>query len=153
MAAGVDEDAAIRRHLATHAVALAVQGVPLLYLNSLFAVGNDTATFARTGHGRDLNRGRLALAGLEAALGDPTSPAARVWAGLRTMLATRASSPAFHPQAAQRVLDSPDGTVVVERVAATGERAVVAVNLTGRRQRLTTPDVELDPWQDVWLTA
>ena len=153
MAAGVDEPTAVARHLATHAVCLALQGVPLLYLGSLFGAGNDTATYARTGHGRDLNRGRLTLAGLEGALADPSSRAAQVWSGLRAMLATRASSPAFHPASAQRIVDSPDGTLVVERLAPTGERAVVAVNLTDRRQRLTAPDVALDPWSSRWLVG
>lgn len=150
-AGGFDEATAIRRHLATHAVALALQGVPLLYLGSLFGVGNDAATFARTGHGRDLNRARLTLAGLDSALGDPRTRAARVWSGLRSMLVARASSPAFHPAAAQVVHDSPDGTVVVERIAPSGERAVVAVNLTDRPQPVTAPiRVDLTPWQDVW---
>ncbi|MFT3851134.1 MAG: alpha-amylase family glycosyl hydrolase [Ilumatobacteraceae bacterium] len=152
-AGGSDEATAIRRHLATHAVALALQGVPLLYLGSLFGVGNDTATFARTGHGRDLNRARLTLAGVDSALGDPRTRAAGVWSGLRAMLATRASSPAFHPAGAQVIHDSPDGTVVVERIAPSGERAVVAVNLTDRPQRVTAPiRVGLAPWSSEWRT-
>jgi glucosylglycerate phosphorylase len=154
MGVGVDEDTAIRRHLATHAVALALRGVPLLYLNSLLGAGNDTATFARTGHARDLNRGRTTLAALDTDLADPGSRAARVWSGLRTLLAARASSPAFHPAAAQRIHDSADGTVVVERLGAAGERAVVAVNLTDRPHRVTAPvAVELAPWQVLWLTG
>jgi glycosidase len=151
MSVGVDEDTAIRRHLATHAVALAVRGVPLLYLNSLLGTGNDTATFARTGHARDLNRGRTTMAELAAALDDPTSRAARVWEGLREMLARRAASPAFHPHSNQTVHDSPDGTVVIERTAPGGRRAVVAVNLTDRAQRVIAPvSVELAPWQVAW---
>ena len=87
LGAGFDEATAIDRHLASHAIALAVRGHPLLYLNSLFGVGNDEATFARTGHARDLNRGRLRRNELDAALREPSSRASRVWAGLRSMLA------------------------------------------------------------------
>ena len=130
LGAGFDEATAIDRHLASHAIALAVRGHPLLYLNSLFGVGNDEATFARTGHARDLNRGRLRRSELDAALREPSSRASRVWAGLRSMLAARASSAAFHPAAAQVVHERDPSVVLVERVAANGERAWVAVNVT-----------------------
>ena len=44
--------------------------------------------------------------------------------------------------------------MVIERIAPTGERAVVAVNLTGRRQQVTAPArFDLAPWQDVWLVS
>lgn len=145
---GVDEDTAIARHLATHAVALALAGVPLLYLNALFGVGNDTGAFAATRHGRDLNRQRHRAADLDAALADPTSRAARVWTGLRGLLDARRSDPRFRPDAPQRVLPSPPGTFVVERDGS----AVVAVNLTDEPVTVDLPGgpAELGPWAVSW---
>jgi sucrose phosphorylase len=156
LGAGFDEATAIDRHLASHAIALAVRGHPLLYLNSLFGVGNDEATFARTGHARDLNRGRLRRTELDAALGEPSSRASRVWAGLRSMLAARASSTAFHPAAAQVVHERNPSVVLVERVAASGERAWVAVNVTRSPIDVDSPDsstLTLAPFGWYWRTA
>ena len=156
LGAGFDEATAIDRHLASHAIALAVRGHPLLYLNSLFGSGNDEATFARTGHARDLNRGRLRRSELDAALREPSSRASRVWAGLRSMLAARASSTAFHPAAAQVVHERNPSVVLVERVAASGERAWVAVNVTRSPIDVDLPDgttLTLAPFGWHWRTA
>ncbi len=59
LAHGVDDDEALARHVATHALMLALQGVPLLYLGALAGDINDVDGFARTGHARDLNRRRF----------------------------------------------------------------------------------------------
>lgn len=129
--AGVGDDEARRRHVATHAVMLALAGVPLLYVHSLTGSANDRARFAVSGLGRDLNRGRFAdPAGYARALA-----AGAVWAPLRRMLEWRRSSAAFHPDAAQRVHDAPAGAFVVERGAA-GERALVATNLAAAPVRV-----------------
>ncbi|MEO7398480.1 MAG: hypothetical protein ABIW84_07950, partial [Ilumatobacteraceae bacterium] len=139
MAHGHDEDAAIARHLAAHAIALALRGVPLLYFNSLFGIGNDETTFAATSHGRDLNRGRSGVARLTAELDDPLSRSARVWTGLHALLRRRSGSAAFHPAAEQHILDSPDGTLLIERRGADGVVAVVAINVTAGDQLVDLP--------------
>jgi len=137
------EDVAIARHIATHAVALSLPGVPLLYLNSLFAVGHDTNTYVATRQGRDLNRMRHRRADLDAALAEPGSRPARAWAGLRRLLDARRADPAFHPAAPARVLGAPVGVFALER----GEQAVVAVELAGRGGEVALPPgrwVDLD---------
>jgi glycosidase len=176
MGLGVDEATAVRKHLATHAVALAMQGVPLLYLNSLFGIGNDTNAYARTGHGRDLNRTRLRTAALEADLCRATTVAAQVWTGLRAMLDARRSSPAFHPSAALVTHDCPDGTMMVERFGMAGQRALVVVNLTNQPHTVHPPrgpwvltlrspadapmaspgsdgPLRVAPWQSLWFVT
>ncbi|GJM38596.1 MAG: sucrose phosphorylase [Acidimicrobiales bacterium] len=118
---GADDETADDRVLATHAVMFALAGVPLVYAHSLAASGNDTARFAATGHGRDLNRGRFAApaAFLDAA----TSRGSE----LLSLLARRRSCPAFHPDADQRIRPAERGLFVIERSAGSS-RALVAVN-------------------------
>lgn len=128
MAGDVDEDEAIARHIAAHAVALALPGIPLLYLNSLFGMGNDDATYAATGHARDLNRRRHRRGALDAALADRTSRATKVWAALRDLLERRAGDPNFHPQDPVRILDAPPGEVIIER-GPSGAATTVRVQL------------------------
>lgn len=132
------EDAA-RRHLSSHALALAMRGVPLLYLGSLVAAANDTATYGRTGHGRDLNRRRWQAEDLDALLGTPGSREQASLSGISAMLQVRRQHAAFSPAAAQVVHGEQDGLVVVERLPADGCRAAVAVNVSGRPVVLELP--------------
>ncbi len=127
---GFAEDEAIARHLATHAVMLALRGIPGIYAHSLLGSSNDRAGYEESGIKRRLNREKLVLAPLEALLCDPATRAHRVLAGLREMLQVRRRHPAFHPDAEQRVLDAPGHVLAIERVAATGERARVTVDVT-----------------------
>jgi sucrose phosphorylase len=161
-------DAALDRHIAAYAIALALRGVPLLYAHSLFASTNDHDTFARTRHGRDLNRASFDLLALEAQLADRHSSQARCWSRLQEMLNTRAMTPAFRPDSAQEVLDGPDAVFGLRRTASTGEEAVVYVNVSGEETRVdvppgswkqlpdgrvVSPRLRLPAWSSVWLIA
>ena len=167
MAAGHGEEAAMDRHVASHAVALALKGIPLLYTHAVLASGNNVAAFERTGSGRDLNRAQLSEPDLRELLSDPNSRAARSWSRIGSMLATRAASTAFHPGASQNVLDGPDELLIVHRRSQheNGE-ALVIVNVSdhpvradlaegrwiaGRRSRVEAV-LDLPRWSTVWLT-
>jgi len=139
MAAGHDDEAAMRRHLSSHALALALRGVPLLYLNSLVAASNDTEAFERTGHARDLNRRRWDTTELAHRLSTPGSRESTALAGISAMLQVRREHAAFSPDAAQVVRGEHPSLVVVERIPAGGCRAVVAVNVSGEPVPLDLP--------------
>ncbi len=161
----------MRRHLSSHALALAMRGVPLLYLGSLVAAANDQETYARTAHGRDLNRRRWEAAELDRLLAVPGSREATSLAGISAMLQLRRQHAAFSPEAAQAVHGRQDALVVVERVPSDGCRAAVAVNVSGRPVVLELPpgrwarvdsgaDLDgaavaagdrLQPWENAWF--
>ncbi|WP_336921305.1 alpha-amylase family glycosyl hydrolase [Aquipuribacter sp. SD81] len=138
--AGHDEATAMRRHLSSYALALALRGVPLVYLGALLAAGNDTATAARTGHARDLNRARWDAADLELLLTTRGTREEASLAGLSDMLLLRRSYAAFSPDAEQRVHGEDPAIVVVERVPQSGCRAVVVVNTGDRAVPLELPE-------------
>jgi len=136
VAVGWPEEIAIDRHLATHAVMLAIPGVPAVYVHSLFGTSNDVEEFHRTGIARRLNRHRFAdVDGLEKRLGDVSAREHRVLRGMRRILRLRASHPAFHPDASGVVLDLGPGVFGVERVASDGRRVRVLVNLSAEPVR------------------
>ncbi len=132
-----DDDEAIARHVASHAVMLAMPGVAAVYAHSLFGSSNDAEGFARTGANRQLNRARFGpdgpgttLDGLEALLDDPTSREARVSAGLAELVAARRSSPAFHPIVPAEVTSPAPGVVRITRRPEDGTPpAVWTINL------------------------
>jgi glycosidase len=168
LAAGLPGDAGLSRHLASHAIMLALRGIPALYVQSLVAGDNDRERFLATGEPRALNRRRFEdLDGFRAALGSPATRAGAAWRGLRRMLEARAATAAFHPDSAQTVLDGPDALFGVERQAATGERARVYVNVSAEETaapRLAGDwidaagepvrgAVRLPPWSSLWLRS
>ncbi len=161
---GDDELAA--RIVAGHAVAFALAGIPLLYVHSPAATGNDVDRAARSGVSRDLNRGRFASPQeyLERLAEDPVG--SRVWPALRSMLSWRRDDPAFHPEATQELIDAPPGVVAVLRRSGIGS-ALVVTNLGGGVQSMDVgpgwfafgsgeaADVvlELPPWSTIWLRS
>jgi hypothetical protein len=171
MAAGVPEEAALRRHLAAHAIMLALRGIPATYVHSVVASGNDREGYARSGEARALHRARFDdVAAFRRAVADPTTRPGAAWLGLRRMLEARASTAAFHPDSGQTVLDAPPHVFAVERCAESGERARVYVNVSRAPatvdlgsatwtplagQACVTRDgrVELAPWSSAWLRS
>jgi sucrose phosphorylase len=136
--AGVDEQMAQARHAASHAVMLALVGVPLLYAHSLTMAVNDVGRASASGSGRDLNRGRYASP--VHFLGEVAGSSAGSTIG--ALLESRRRTTAFDPASMQQVLEAPEGVVAIER-ASEDERSLVVVNL-----RDTPVQVEIgDGWR------
>ena len=136
LAAGTTEATAIQRHLATHAVMLALPGIAAIYAQSFFGATNDHAAVEETGQARDINRARFTdRAALVAAIEGEGTRARAIFDGLAELVAMRRASAAFHPEAASRIVASPDGVFGIERGDGSS-RALVLINL-----RATTVDI------------
>lgn len=166
MEAGHTPEQAIDRHLASHAIMLALVGIPAIYALSLVGGRSDHAGYAATEQARSLNRTRLTTADLGHDLADTGSVSARVINGLEEMLRWRSSLPAFHPESPQTVLDTPQGILGIER-GAEPDFARVYVNVTPQPIEITWPGpswsgfdvapspgattIAIGPWQSLWL--
>ncbi len=141
----------IARFIAAHSIMLTLQGVPAIYVHSLFGSRSDRAAVERTGVYRAINRAKFDRSALDASLADPRTLRVGVYRALRELLMRRREHPAFHPNAPQRILSLGSGIFAVERVASE-ERILALHNVTGRPQRvhLSTADGLVDgEWQDV----
>lgn len=127
MAADTTEEIGQQRHLATHALMLALPGVAALYTQSLVGGDNDHAAVKGSGHARDINRTRFERADLDAELDASDTRAAMILDGLAALVARRRASVAFHPEGRCELLPSPSGAVAIQRSHA-GFRAIVIVN-------------------------
>ena len=78
-------------------MALALPGIPFIYLTSLFAILNDYGYYLKTGNPRELNRGRVMFEDLMKDLADEETLAHKVFTAYKELLRLRASHPAFHP--------------------------------------------------------
>jgi sucrose phosphorylase len=161
---GTSEELGVRRLLASHAIMLALAGLPAVYVHALFGTPNWREGYERSGEKRKLNRRKFREAEVEAWLTDPASRPRRILEGLKARLTLRARHPAFHPAAPQRVPDLGAGIFAVER-AAGAERALVLVNVSGQPRRVELAagwrdaasgaavgrEVALAPYADLWL--
>jgi sucrose phosphorylase len=121
----------LARFLCSQTVALGLKGVPALYFHSLTATPNDQEGFKETGRARSLNRKKWNADELETLLnGKNTS--AKVFSELRRRLKIRRQHPAFHPDAAQRVLNLGDDLFAFVRTAPGGEAVVCISNFSTR---------------------
>ncbi len=166
METGYSAEDAVARHLASHAIMLALRGIPAIYALSLVGARSDQAEFDQTGRARSLNRTRFATEDLAATVADPGSIAAKVITGLETMLRWRSSSPAFHPDSPQTVLETPTGVLGIER-GSDKSLARVYVNVTSQPIEVPWPStgwigneiapqggsatITIGPWDSVWL--
>lgn len=149
-----DEGLRVRRYLASRSIALALMGVPGIYLHGLLGSENDTRTFLEERDRRAINRATLGKNDLLRSLDDSSSRTARVFGGMRAMLLARSGEKCFHPNAPQRVLDADSGLFVLLRSAADGSaRLLAATNVTGRPRelRLNTGEAGLPEarWTDI----
>jgi glycosidase len=143
----------VERFMASQAIMLALRGIPGIYFHSLFGSRNWQAGVQATHHNRTINRQKLAKTDLEQQLADPSSVRWQVFNRYRRLLLQRASSPAFHPQGRQSILQAGRGVFAILRTSPAGaERMLCLHNVTAQTQvvSLYSSSFSLAPYQCVW---
>ena len=115
------------RFLCSQAVALSMKGIPAVYFHSLSGTPNNLAGVKETGQNRTINRKKWDLAELEDLLDDEKSLSADIFAWYTRTLRCRASCPAFHPDAPQKVLDLGSSVFALERKSVDGTLTVLCL--------------------------
>ncbi len=153
LAVGYDEAAARQRHLASHTIMAALQGIPAYYVHSLFGTGNDIEAVAQTGIPREINRRRFELSELERRLATPDTRQRQILDSLASEVARRSRLPQLSPKVPHRILDTPPPLFGVDR-----EDVRVLVNVSDGAvdisdyllHNLDTPST-LPPFASAWL--
>ncbi len=150
---------AAHRFLCSQAIMLAFVGVPGIYFHSLFGSRNWGEGVTLHGYNRAINRQKFGADDLTAELARPDSLRARVFAGVKRLLAARTNEPAFHPFGHQRVLDCGPQVFGLERTSPDKAQRVIAlhnvssspvtVKLPEGRSRDLLSDGDYD--QTIWL--
>lgn len=171
--AGEPPEIEVRRFILSQAIVLSFIGIPGVYIHSLLGSRNDTQALAETGIARRINRAKLDLGELRGELDAAESLRARVFDEYSRLLAVRARQRAFHPNAAQEVLDLGPSLFALRRRHGSGDEVVALHNVTARHVEAALgadgdwadllerdPDVRLSgctvamaPWQVRWLVA
>ena len=136
-----DPELHLRRFISSQAISMTLQGIPALYFHSLTASPNDEAGMKRTGQARSLNRHKWQYSELAALMQSKEHRTPRAFAQLKALLSIRARSPAFHPDAPQKILGLDDRLFAVERRSLDGAQRIIAVtNCSGDSVRAAWPD-------------
>lgn len=125
------------RFALAHAIALALKGVPAVYLHSLVGSRSAFDLVAATGTPRSINRAGLDWEQLEEELADPSSLRHVVFTALDGLLRARQTTAAFHPLGDQEIIDAGRDFFVVRRTYDRQE-ALCLHNVTAENREVPT---------------
>jgi len=152
-AAGGPDAWQVERFLCAHAIMLALEGIPAIYIHSLLATENDHELVSQTGRSRSINRHSWDADRLLGLLDDPESTNSRVFHELGRIIQIRRQQPAFHPNATQYTLQLADGIFGFWRQSMYRDQSIFAIhNLTAETQEIPLEQMNLiatDSWGDL----
>jgi sucrose phosphorylase len=119
----------VTRYLASRAIALALRGVPGIYIHGALGTANDYGAAKASGINRDLNRGIIDAWEVEKILKDPSSKLSLLFSRGREQILVRKRERAFHPQGVQKVLHLSPRVFALLRTSPEGDEAILT--LTG----------------------
>ncbi|MEL0082307.1 MAG: sugar phosphorylase [Gammaproteobacteria bacterium] len=148
-----EDEWGVERFICAHAIMLAMEGIPGLYVHSLLGTNNDYERMQTTGHKRSINRRQWHLNELERLLADPQNHHHQVFAAMTHLISLRRQQPAFHPNATQFTLHISDQVFGFWRQSIHREQSIFCLsNVTNQPQQLALRELNLiatDNWRDL----
>ena len=130
----------IKRFVASRSIALALKGVPGIYLHGLIGTSNDVDTVIKTKSKRDINRQIISETVLDKELKLPNSKLSQLTQALGKLLENRVGQKAFHPQGQQQILHLSNKCFVVLRISPDGAENILTItNVSNQTCHLEIP--------------
>ncbi len=143
----------IDRFICAHAIMLALEGIPGIYIHSLLATSNDIDKLEQTEQNRSINRHEWDEDALMAELATPTSQHAQVSGLLKKLIHLRKQQRAFHPNATQFTLHLGEKLFGFWRQSMDRRQSIFCIyNITDTEQPLRIGNLNLvvtDRWWDL----
>ena len=117
----------VKRFVASRSIALALAGVPIIYLHGLTGSRSDVQLALRTGPRRDVNRGSVDPVLVRQNLADRGSKLSMIRDCLGRLLQVRVRQRAFHPNGAQAVLQLAPRVFALLRTSPDGSEHILAL--------------------------
>ncbi len=134
--------------LTTQAIMLALQGMPALYFHSLVGSRNDYEGLEQSGQARRINRRKFQRDDLEHQLSDDQGIGRIVFEQYGHLLRTRRAQAAFHPDAAQQVVDIAASEVLaLARQPQAGNPILMLANVSSRT--VPVEAAQLQPYESL----
>ncbi len=149
---GEDMDLQVKRFVASRSIALALRGVPGIYLHGLIGTRNDTDKALVTKTKRDINRKYVDTQYLLKRLKDPESRIRRISQELPKLTDIRRQHRAFHPNGAQHVLDlDPKVFALLRQSPEKDEHILALTNVSDRSVTVAIPLSRLESLEIRWF--
>ena len=131
-----------QRFLASQAIMLCLQGVPGIYVHSLFGSRNYSNGVEKTGYYRSINREKFQRDALENELQNAKSLRHKVFFPYLNLLKKRTAHASFHPNGAQTILSSDQignkAVFALIRSAPSGKEKILCLhNISRQKQKIT----------------
>ena len=143
----------LERFICAHAIMLALEGIPGIYIHSLLGTRNDYQRVENSGHNRAINRHQWDYQALEQALDDHSSSHHQVYNQLKQLLKIRRRQSAFHPNATQFTLHLGDQLFGFWRQSLDRQQSIFCIsNISAQPQTLSLSDINLidnEQWHDL----
>ncbi len=143
----------IDRFICAHAIMLALEGIPGIYIHSLLATSNDLEKLEHTEQNRSINRHEWNEESLMAELATPSSQHAKVSELLKKLIHLRKQQRAFHPNATQFTLHLGEKLFGFWRQSMDRRQSIFCIyNITDTEQPLRIANLNLvvtDRWWDL----
>jgi sucrose phosphorylase len=141
------------RFLCAHAIMLALEGIPGIYIHSLLATGNDYQRLEQHQHNRAINRHQWDDTAIRAALTHTANNHSMIYRKLTQLIKLRTQQPAFHPNATQFTLQLGDSLFGFWRQSIDRRQSIFCIfNINDQPQTLRIVDLNLvatDDWHDL----
>lgn len=148
-----EDEFQLDRFICAHAIMLALEGVPALYIHSLFATPNDQQKLEMTSNKRSINRHNWDKDELVDKLNDEASLQHQAFTRLSDIITVRKKQRAFHPNATQFTMHFDESLFAFWRQSQDRAQSIFCIyNITDEVKRFTLKDVnliELDDWHDL----
>jgi len=164
----------IEKYLASQAIQLALQGIPLIYFNNLIGADNWNKGVEKLGYSRAINRERFDYSSLVNELRDPSSRKHKIYTGYKKLLKARINEPLFSPLAGQEIITLDPGIMAIKRYFR--EKILIALtnvsdqkvkikavklqkifkvkiirDIISKQEFFTDSDLIIDPYNTRWL--
>lgn len=143
----------IDRFICAHAIMLAMEGIPGIYVHSLLGTSNDYDKVENTNQNRSINRHRWEYAQLQDLLSQAHSQHHQVLKRMMHLIELRTKQVAFHPNAVQFTLHLGSQLFGFWRQSMDRRQSVFCVsNISLEEQTLNLADMNLiqtDHWKDL----
>ena len=141
------------RFICAHAIMLALEGIPAIYIHSLLATENDYDKVAHSNHNRAINRHQWDYKQLENRLDDKGSHHHQIYKGLSKLIQLRKNQQAFHPNATQFTLHLGNQRFGFWRQSMDRRQSIFCIyNISNQKQPLHLSEINLigtDGWKDL----
>lgn len=147
----IDLDIQIRKFIASRAIALALQGVPGIYLHGFFGTKNDLKLMINADVKRNINRTVVNYITLVDALDNPDTLIAKISDNMKDIVSIRTMQKAFHPNGAQRIFKIKPEIFTLLRTSPQNDQYILSlINVTPDQCHISIPMETINIYNQEW---